>query len=194
MGKKKTKARPQQSYQQTVAELTLARFKPYIQKELQGAAQAIVNQTTQQMQALFERLVCLEELLLEEIDGLTKDDLAMRVALIQDKKYGFEPQEVVEEGDRVRIDIQTKTNEDEDYTGSSKMILDKAGSGQTLGSEIEPEIIGMKSGEVKEIKFGEDKKLTARITVSMVSRLPKKEEPKEVAETPKEEVDASPNA
>ena len=52
------------------------------------------------------------------------------------------------------------------------MLVDNAGTGQTLGSALEDALVGMKTDEVKEITYGEDQKMTAELTINRISRAP----------------------
>lgn len=179
---KKKRVQPQMSFEQQLANISLKNMKPYIDEQVRGAAVAIAGRVAQQVGPLMERIVVLEDILIENVDGLTKDILAEKIALKQDSREGFEQVSEVAEGDRVRMEIQVKTGED-DYDGTDRTLIDNIGLGAVLGPEIEKEVVGMTRGETKEIAFGEEKESTAKITISMISRQPKKEE-----EAPKEEL------
>jgi len=174
MGKKK-RQQPQQSFQQMVSDATLAKFKPYIDSQIQGVAAALAQQQRQQMENVFLRLTVLEQVVEEKLD-ISKDELAGRVADVEDQAQGFLPVKTVEEGDRVRMEIRTKAADQDEYQGESRLMVDNVGSGQTLGPEIEKPVVGMATGEVKEIKFGKDQSMTAQVTINRVSRAPKQEE------------------
>lgn len=165
---------PQRSFDQMVADATLARLGGYIDSEIQEAAQGILARQQQAMANLLTRLVATEEVLIEKL-GLTKEDLANRVANIQDRSEGFVAAETVEVGDRVRLEIQTRTADQAEFQGSSRLLVDNAGTGSQLGKELEGALVGMKAGESKEIKFGKDESLVARLSVNKVSRQPKAE-------------------
>lgn len=162
---------PQKSFDQMVADATLAKFKGYLDYQLQMMGQALVQRTAQSTQNLFTRLVALEEIIIENNPEITKDVLADKVAAIQDRNEGFElVNQEVKNGDRVRLEIKTKTAEQTEFQGSSRLLVDNIGLGQTLGKELEESVLGMKNGETKETKFGKDATLTASITVNRISR------------------------
>jgi len=176
MSKRKKQIHPQNSFQDLVAQATLARLGGYIDQEIQGLGQALLQRQQQSLQNVLIRLISIEELAMEKY-GLTKDDLAARAASIQDRMEGFTDVEAVEVGDRVRLEIKTKTADQTEFQGSSRLLVDNAGTGNTLGKEIEGALVGMKTGETKEIKFGKDQSLTASLYVNRVSRQPKVEAP-----------------
>ncbi len=181
MGKKKRnkdpggvrQLHPQQSFQQMVGDTTLSKVKGYIDMQLQGMGQALIQRQAQAQQQTFIRIIALEEILMEKFD-ITKDQLAARVADIQDRSEGFKVVESgVKVGDRVRLEIKIKTAEQKDFQEPSRFMVDNAGSGDTLGKELEDAAVGMVAGETKEVKFGKDKTLTALLSVNKISRKPK---------------------
>lgn len=178
MGKKKNNSQPraQHSFQDLVAQATLSKFGPYIDQQIQQAAQAILQRQAQANANLLTRLTATEEVLFELVPGLTKDRLATQVAVIQDRGDGMEESTAeVQKGDRVRIEIKTKTAEQKDYAGSSRILVDDVGTGATLGNELESVIVGMVKGETREALFGKDNSMSASITLNRVSRLTKEE-------------------
>lgn len=195
---------PTRSFEQLVGEATQAKLSSYIDAEIQGLGQALLQRQQQGLAAMKQRIIAIEEILLETVPGLTKESLANRIADIQDRSEGFEPAEggadaVVAEGDRVRLEIQTKTADQNEYQGTSRLQVDGAGSGNTLGKELETALLGMKAGEVKEVKFGKDESLNALMSVHKVSRKPapktETEAPEAATDTAKEETaSASPDA
>jgi hypothetical protein len=58
----------------------------------------------------------------------------------------------------------------EDFQGTSRLKIYQTGSGQTLGPEMESAILGMSAGQTKEVSFGQDQQLLAKITINRVSR------------------------
>lgn len=172
------------SFEQLVADATLNKFGGYIDEQIEQAAQAILIRQQRAMTAVFTRIVSIEEILLETVPGLTKDQLAARVADVTDRNEGFTAvDEAVSVGDRVRVEIKTKTADQAEYQGSSRMQIDQTGSGNTLGAELESALIGMKAGETREVMFGKDHSLQASLHVSKVSRQPVAAEEAAPAET-----------
>lgn len=178
MGKKKGNSQPHasQSFQELLAQATLQKFAPYIQQQINYAAQGILQRQAQASANIFTRLIATEEVLMELVPGLTKERLATQVASVQDRNEGLEESlESVQIGDRVRVEIKTKTADQTEYQGTSRMLIDNIGSGATLGKELEDNIIGMAKGETREVLFGKDNSLSASITLNRVSRLTKEE-------------------
>lgn len=165
---------PTRSFEQLVADATLSKLGGYIDDEIHELGQSLLIRQQQAMSNLLTRLVAVEEILTEKL-GMTKDDLSNRVAAVQDRFEGFNEvtDRAVETGDRVRLEIATRTADQSEYQGSSRLQIENAGSGQTLGSEIEGAVVGMKTGETKEITFGKDASLAAKITVNRISAKPK---------------------
>lgn len=167
---------PQQSFKQMVTDATLQKFQAYIDQQVQGVAGALAQQQTKQFENIYLRQAVLEQIIEEQL-GITKDELANRVAETQDKHEGLEPVTgAVEEGDRVRLEVKTKTEDQDEFQGASRLLVDNVGSGNTLGPELEKPIVGMLAGETKEIKFGKDKSMLASVLVNKVSRRPEPEE------------------
>lgn len=163
------------SFEQMVADATSTRLKEYIQDQIRGLAQGLMARQQQGFANSALRTVAIEELLMDKL-GVTKDDLANKVAVVQDRSEGFDPVDgAVELGDRTRLEIRTKTSEQTEYAGTSRLLVDNTGSGNTLGKELEAAVLGMKVGETREVLFGKDNSLQASITVQKVSRQPKPE-------------------
>ena len=163
---------PTQSFSQMVGDATLAKLGGYIDQQINSLYEMVQQRQLQTTQALFTRIVAIEELLLERFSDLTKDDLVTRVATIQDRNEGFEAVSdgVIEVGDRVRLEIKTKTADQTEFQGSSRFLVDNVGAGSTLGKELEATLIGMRTGEVKETKFGADETLVANVAINKISR------------------------
>lgn len=205
MGHKKNKSNgqkqvhPQKSFQELVAEATLSKFGQYIDDQVNALGQVVLQRQTQTANRIMTRLICLEELAIELNPSITKDSLAERVSAIEDRHDGYESigAEVVKEGDRVRIEIKTRTADQAEFQGSSRMMVDNIGAGFTLGKELEGAILGMKSGEVKDLKFGKDESLVASIALNRASRNPEKTaalEAAKAAEQAAKEATAAPEA
>lgn len=183
MGKKKgqgNKARPQQSFQDMVAGATLAKFKPYIDQQVQQALMTIARQQLD----IANRLSAIEEALIQKLDGIDQDVLSGMVSDVEDQQMGVEKVDgPAEEGDFVRLTIKTKAQDQEDYVGGSHLLVRALGQGMTLGKELEAAVVGMKAGDEKDaIPFGKDEEMAANIEVFRVSRPiqePKVEESKQ---------------
>lgn len=163
---------PTRSFEQLVAEATQVKLGAFIEGQIAELGQNLLARQQQSLTSVMQRIIAIEEILLETVAGLTKDKLADRVATIQDRSEGFATVEdgLVAIGDRVRLEIKTKTADQAEFQGSSRFQLDNTGSGATLGAELETAVVGMKVGETKEISFGENKSLVASLNVHKVSR------------------------
>jgi hypothetical protein len=178
MGNKKQSApKPQQSFQQMVSEASsnaaLNKIMPEVEKMVrayvQQLGQNLAMQQASTLETLFARVVVLESIVMEKL-GYSTDDLTEMVAKTEDEKEGLIAVEEAQLGDVVRLEVRTKTKDQEEFQGSSRLKIYQTGSGQTLGPEMESAILGMKAGETKEVSFGQDQQLLAKITVNRCSR------------------------
>jgi bacillopeptidase F (M6 metalloprotease family) len=174
--KNKTKGVAQQSsFKELVAEAAQNAVKPYLNQQIQQLGIALQNQQNETLRALYTRVVTLEKLAQKHFN-LTEDQLANLVAETEDAAQGLTSAESIEEGDLVRLEISTKTKEDNEYTGTSRLIVENVGlEPLTLGPEIEPQLIGLKTGDEKVLNFGQDGTMEAKVVVNRVSRAIKQE-------------------
>lgn len=158
---------PQKSFKDYVAEAAINYCKPF----MTGKLNEMAHRHLQSEEVIFTRLMVLEELLLEQFPSVTQDELAFRAARVQDRAQGFEVVDgVVEKGDRVRLEVSIKKTEDAEFEPGHKFLLHDAGSGATLGPELEKAMLGMSKDEVKQMTFGTENAMEARITINMISR------------------------
>lgn len=174
MGKKKSSGHIQQSMGQMVSRAALAQLGPEIEQLVRGYVQQLGNQLAVQqastLETLFARVVVLESIIMEKL-GYSTEDLTAKVAQIEDEKESFElVQGEAQAGDVVRLEIKTKTKDQTEFQGSSRLKIYQVGSGQTIGEELESAIVGMKSGETKQVSFGKEGAMVAEIKVDRVSR------------------------
>ena len=169
----KKRAQPQHSFQDLVAQATLEKFGPFIQGMVSQLGQRLAKAQSQAQQTLYTRLLVLEEVATEKL-GVTKDELAQKVAQKEDAAEGFETAEVVEKGDRVRVSLRTKQKDAKEFQGESRHLVDNVASGDTFGEELEEAMLGLKAGELKEVTLKETGDVI-EVTLNMVSRKPKKE-------------------
>jgi hypothetical protein len=175
MGKKKQTQHIQQSMGQMVSRAALSQLGPQIENMVRAYVNKLGSQLAEQqastLETLFARVVVLESIIMEKL-GYTTEDLTNKVATIEDEKENLVVSDSgAELNDVVRLEISTKTKDQADFQGSSRIKLYKTGTGQTIGQELEQAIIGMKAGETKEVNFGKDAAMAARIKVDRVSRL-----------------------
>lgn len=177
MGKKKTSGgqqHQQQSFGQMVSRAALAQMGPQIEQIVRAYVNQLGNQLAVQqastLETLFARVVVLETIVMEKL-GYSTEDLTKMVAAIEDEKEGLTLVEgAAELGDVVRLEIATKTKDQTEFQGSSRLKISQTGTGQTIGTELENAILGLKAGETKEVNFGKDGAMTAKITIDRVSR------------------------
>lgn len=184
MGKKRKQTltakqgKPQQhsqlNFQDQVAAAVNQKLEVTINQKMNYVASIILRETKASLEDLYARLSTLETLALEKF-GVSEDEFALLVSEAEDASIGLEKVDVIEKGDRVRLVVATKTKDQEEFAGSSKTRLEDAGSGNTFGLEIESAILGMKTNETKEIEFGKDKGMVAKLTVLRISRYIKEE-------------------
>lgn len=181
MGNKKqrkvnSQQRVQQSMSQMVSRAALSQLGPDIEQLVRGYVQNLGNQLAHKqasmLETLFARVVVLETIVIEKL-GYSAEDLTQKVADVEDEKESLTRVDgPAELNDVVRLTIQTKTKEQTEFQGSSRIKIYQVGSGQTIGPELETPIIGMKAGDTKLVEFGTDKSMTAELTVNRVSRAP----------------------
>ncbi len=213
MGQKKKKrdlkptaktGKPQQHQQKTflklVEEASIHKVKPYIQENFQQMGFQLQKEQNVGLSAMARRLVVTEQILCDKL-GFTMDELSDRVFDMEDKDSGYFKVDEIKQGDLARITVSTKAEGQEEFKGESKLEITDVGNAPfSLGPEVEPQLIGMKTGETKEVAFGKDKKMLAKITVRRVSektKAPKLAEepiantdtpPADAGETPKTEI------
>lgn len=173
-----------ESFGNMVSKAALAQLKPHIDQQVQDAVQNANTQLTTSLTTAFIRMVAVERVLVAK--GLcTAEELIQAGYNIEDERDDLVQVENVQPGDQVRIEIKTKLSDQETYQGSSRLKVRNVGFGATLGADIEPQMLGMKVGESKEITFGEDKGLTALVKIDRISRQPIVEKAP-ISETPAE--------
>ncbi len=171
--KKQSTPRPQQSFQQMVSDASLNKLMPQVEDMVkhyvQNLGQQLAVQQSSTLETLFARVVVLESIVMEKL-GYSTEDLTSKVSELEDEKEGYSQVEKAELGDMVRVEIATKTKDQTDFQGSSRLKIYETGSGQTFGPELESSILGMSTGETKEVSFGQDGQMTAKIKLDRASR------------------------
>lgn len=173
MGKKRNASNGGQhasaSFGQMVSKAALAQMQPQIQQMVNQLGQRIAMQSARTLEMQFSRIVVLEKILMEKY-GYTDTELASKFSDVEDTREGrVATTNGVTEKDLVRLSIQTKLKVDKDFQGISKMKLYNTGKGDTLGTELEASVLGMKAGETKELEFGQNNELIAKIYIDRVS-------------------------
>lgn len=163
----------QNSMSHLVSRAALTKLGPDIEEMVTDKIKSLGSQLAKHQasttETLFSRIVILEKIIMERF-GLTTQDLANKVADQEDEREGLKAVDNVGPGDVVRLLIKTKTKDQDQFQGESRIKMYSAGSGNSLGSDLEGQIIGMNVGETKTILFGEDQEMVAEVYVNRVSR------------------------
>lgn len=169
--RKGKRVQQQQSFQDVVSAQTLKKFKPYIDQQIQMSMGAVSRRIID----LNEQLVATQEILLESVDSFTADKLSEKIIEVVDRRYGLVKVDDrgVQEGDAVRVTVSTKLKDQEEYQGSTPVMIQNIGSGQVLGKEVEKGLFDMKTGETREI--GSEGDAMFKVYLDRISE-PKKEE------------------
>lgn len=174
MGKKKSQQHVAQSMGNMVSRAALTQMGPEIEKivmhHVRQLGSKLAEQQVNTFQTLFTRLVVLETVIIEKM-GITQEELSTRVSALEDEKEGFVILgEMTEVGDLVRVGVKTRTKDQTAWQGESLLKVYELGTGNTLGKEIEDQLIGMKVGESRIVEFGKDKGMVGEITMNRISR------------------------
>lgn len=184
-----------QSLGQMVSRAALAQFEKPIEELVKSAVnqlgQKLAIKQTENTALMFTRIVAIEKMLIEK-NIVTQEDLQNKVADVEDERDGATKADDLQSGDTARISVRTKDVSAENYeTGSTKLKVLNVGSGNTMGTEVETAILGMKVGELKVVTFASNK-LNAEITLSRVSR-PIPPPPEPTVTQPQEGKNANPD-
>lgn len=176
MGKKKSMPQNhvQQSMGQMVSKAALAQMGPAIDQTIRQAIQQLGSQLATQsastFEMLFSRILVLEEVLMDKFQ-LTAEDFANMISDNEDKREGLvKVESPIEKGDTVRLEVATRTKDQTEFQGQSKLKVQNTGSGQNMGPDLEAAIIGMSLGETKEVNFGKDGEMVAKLSINRISR------------------------
>jgi hypothetical protein len=177
MGKKKS-SNPQnhqtQSFGQMVSKAALSQMLPQIEDivrhNINQLGNNLARQSADTIEHLHSRIITLEAIIMDR--GIaTKEELGEKIASLEDAKNGtIKVDGAAAQGDSVRVTLETKTKDQEDYQGKSMVRIDNVGTGNTFGPELESAILGMVAPSTKEVNFGQDGQLSARISLNRVSR------------------------
>jgi hypothetical protein len=180
MGKKKSngggnnKPHANKSFEQYVADATLAKFGEYIDAQVQQVGQAMARHQVSQLAGILMQIKAIETVLEEKL-GVTRAEIATKVAIHEDAAEGFV--EVTEGGvalgDRLRLAISHKKSEDAEFSPVTRLMVNAIGAGQSLGDELENAVLGLEKNETREVVFGPEGSMTAKITIDRISRRPK---------------------
>lgn len=167
----KSKKRPAQT--QGFADMTsnavINKLKPYIENSVQQATAQLAQTTVEDISALATRLVSLENIICEKL-GMTREDLAQRVADEEDIVLGMERVEEVQQGDTVRVENVYINNETQTVIGTRRQLIHDIGADSENGPINFPTLLGAKSGTTIDINIPGNDKVTVKMTVNRVSR------------------------
>ncbi len=189
--KRLNKKKPNQtrSFDQLVGDTTIARLKPYIQQQIGMLGQQIVQsiyQTMMQERSMMQtRQLAFENLLRRNTTWFNDEVLAMEVASVEDQAEGATEVEAAEEGDKVRVEFQSRYLDQGEWSTLQKLavhsLLRKGPQGnvQTGSEAFEKALLGMKAGETREFLLPEvpeegkePENTRIKVTVKRVSRRP----------------------
>lgn len=167
----KSKAKPTNSFENLVAKNSMRNFMPIIQQEVAGQIQPHIESLREQVQGLYFRMIALEKVLLENVDGISLETIANKVAEVEDQAYGLvSVNRPIQEGDSVRLTLAAKLVDQEDFQAPSKYIIHNIGSGQTVGLELETKILGMEVNQPQIVEIGEgEKKAQVKLQIDRIS-------------------------
>lgn len=183
MGKKRTnkptakngqpQVHQQKSFAALAGDLAITKLQPFIQQQVQVLGYRLQNEMNNTQRLLFTRLTTLEKLV-QNLNNISDEEYRNLVADTEDSSEGLElVNSAAENGDTLRVSVSTKAKDQEEFAGNSMLKIDNLGNEPfSIGPELEPELIGMSAGDVKEVAFGKDKEMTAQLTVNRVSRRP----------------------
>lgn len=191
MGKKrgaqKKGGKPHQtrSFDQLVGKANQEALKPFIMQQLNFLGMQLRQQMIQDLSSVQMRIMALEKFAIEKL-GITEDDLAVKVAELEDEATGhILSEEGAIAGDILRATINVKTESQEEFGPDQRMQIDRlAQEPFTVTEDFEKQLVGIKVGETREVQMDEGKTLV-KVKADRVSTLKNKPEP--VAEAPAEE-------
>ena len=170
MGKKK-QIRAQESFSNLVSNSTISKFKPYINELVFEAVEQAGVVYKKNILELAQRVVVLEDFVCGKL-SISREELVKALADKQDLLEGLTEVDTVEMSDRTRLTIKTKKPGEAEFSSESRVLIDNTGSGDKLGVPFETNVVGMKTGENKEIELdiGPEMKITVSVTVDKISR------------------------
>ncbi len=172
MGNKKTtngNTHQTQSFGQMVSKAALTQLLPNIEQMVSNLGSRLATQQARTYELVFSRILVLEKIVMEKFK-ITEVDLANKFADVEDERSKLIKVEEITSGDTVRLEIKTKPTTDLEYHGETRLKIQNIGTGANLGTELETATLGMKTGETKEVVFGQNGENVASIFINRVSR------------------------
>jgi len=153
MGKKKKmdSQKPTKSFDQLVADTTIAKFKPFVQQQINTAAQQILQVQNNNLRQINLRVIATEKLLMNKLN-MNEDEIAENIVAVEDEVEQLTKVDEVEKGDVVRVSIKTKGTKDTKFTEETRTRVDNVANVPfSLPKDVEDALVGMKEGDQKEI-------------------------------------------
>lgn len=187
MGKKRLQQKHQtESFGSMVSKAALTQLFPHIQAMVQQLGQRLAIGQATSTEKVFTRIIAIEKLMIDK--GLaTKEELVSKIADVEDERDGVVNVQELALGDTARISATTKKQDETEYKNDTTTLkVENIGTGNTLGLDVEPLLLGMKVGEVREVRSSKDENaLDVKITLNRAGRPIKEEALKQ--EEPKNE-------
>lgn len=182
-GAKSSKPRATASFEQLVGKANQEALKPFIMQQMNLMGMQLRQASLKELSSIQMRIMALEKFAIEKL-GITEDDIANKVAELEDEATGFIlTEEAAVAGDLLRATIQVKTEGQEEYGPEQRMQIEKlAQQPFTVTEGFEAQLVGIKTGETRDVTMDEGKTLV-RVTADRISTLINKPEvPQEVVE------------
>lgn len=194
MGKKrKAGGKPHQtrSFEQLVGKANQEALKPFIMQQLNYLGMQLRQSQIRDLASIQMRIMALEKFMIEKL-GITEDDLAVKVAELEDEATGLiqVTDRGAEAGDTLRATINVKTESQEDFGTDQRMQIDRlAQEPYTVTKDFEEQLLGLKDGETREVQMDEGKTLV-KVKADRLSTPKVKPQPPAVAQEVVEEAAA----
>lgn len=178
--KKSDGSKANNSFANLVANAANKQLADYVEQRMSQYAQAIMQNlsklTLDHLANIQTRHLAIEELIIKA-GTLTREQINSEITNQEDTALGYEEVETAEKGDLVRIEAESKSVDDKDFSEVEKLRINSLlkevdGEVQTL-RPLEEGLLGTKVGDVKDITIsGEagEKDSIIRVTVKKVSR------------------------
>lgn len=173
MGKKRSKGagkpRATMSFEQLVGKANQEALKPFIMQQMNFLGMQLRQSFLRELGSIQMRIMALEKFAIEKLD-ITEDDIANKVAELEDEATGFVVSDTgAVAGDLLRATIKVKSEGQDDFGPEQRMQIDKlAQQPFTVTEDFENQLVGIAQGETREVKMDEGKTLVL-VTADRVS-------------------------
>lgn len=168
--KKVRTPKPTRSFDQMVADATVAKFGPFVAEQVARFGNEWAARQAEAIKTLHIRYNVLEDIVSELTPGATEELFVERYVAGEDAFDGFEPKPEgpVEVNNRIRFELQHQKVGDVEFTPIKHFVVTWVGSGKTFGKIIEDALVGMSVGEEKQFTVEDGTKV--RLKVNRISR------------------------